>query len=227
MKRILFTLALPLGLALMVFNQTGCQPAAEPVANTNTPAVARETPPDTAAIEREISRMENDWPRVLKEKDVAAVGKVEADDIISVPPDGSLTTKAQDIKDIGEGNLTADSWEIMELKVTVLGADAAVANGRTVIKGGKYKAANGKAMDISGQYRFVDTFARRNGEWKLVAAAAVRMMNPVAVASPTPTPKASPAAAATPAARTTPATKPTPATKATPPPPPAKATPPA
>lgn len=220
MKRILFTLALPMGLALMAFNQTGCQPAAEPVANNNTPAVARETPPDTAAIEREILRIENDWPRVLKEKDVVAVGKVEADDLISVPPDGSLTTKAQDIKDIGEGNLTADSWEMMELKVTVLGADAAVASGRTVIKGGKYKAANGKVTNISGQYRFVDTFARRNGEWKLVAAAAVPVMNPVADATPSPTPKASPATAATPAPRTTPAaTKPTPATKAPPPPP--------
>ena len=233
MKRILSTLALPLGLALMAFNQTGCQPASEPVANTNTPAVARETPPDTAAIEREILRIENDWPRVLKEKDVAAVGKVEADDLVSVPPDGSLTTKAQDIKDIGEGNLTADSWEIMELKVTVLGADAAVASGRTVIKGGKYKAANGKVMNISGQYRFVDTFARRDGEWKLVAAAAVPVLNPVADATPSPTPKASPATAATPAAGTTPVPRSSPATSrpsprtSPPPPPPARATPPA
>ena len=230
MKRILFALALPLGLALMVFNQTGCQPAPEPTANTNTPAAARETPPDTAAIEREITRIENDWPRVLKEKDIAAAGKIEADDMISVPPDGSLTTKAQDIKDIGEGNLTADSWEIVELKVTVLGADAAVASGRTVIKGGKYKAANGKVTNISGQYRFVDTFGRRNGEWKLVASAAVPVMNPVADATPSPTPKGTPAAAAvvTPAPKTTPAApKPTPATKAPPPPPPAKASPPA
>src|SRR5687767_11953272 len=229
MKRILFTLALPLGLAVMAFNQTGCQPAAEPVANTNTPAVARETPPDTAAIEREITRIENDWPRVLKEKDVEAARKVEADDLISVPPDGSLTTKEQDLKDIGDGNMTAESWEVKDLKVTVLGADAAVASGRAVIKGGKYKQATGRVVNISGQYRFVDTFARRNGEWKLVAAAVVPVMNPVADPTPTPTPKASPttpATAATPAPRTTPATtRPSPAPRTSPPPPPPAATP--
>lgn len=226
MKRILFTLALPLGVALMAFNQTGCQPAAEPVATTNTPAVARETPPDTAAIEREILRIENDWPRVLKERDVEAVRRVEADDLISIPPDGSLTTKEQDLKDIGDGNLTADSWEVMDLKVKVLGPDAAVASGRAVIKGGKYKAANGRITNISGQYRFVDTFARRNGEWKIVAAAAVPVMNPVADPTPTPTPRSSPATAATPAVKPSPAvTKPTPATKAPPPPPVPVATP--
>lgn len=230
MKRILFTLALPLGLALMAFNQTGCQPAAEPVANTNTPAVARETPPDTAAIEREILRIENDWPRVLKEKDVEAARKVEADDLISIPPDGSLTTKEQDLKDIGEGNMTADSWELMDLKVMVLGADAAVASGRAVIKGGKYKAANGRVMNISGQYRFVDTFARRNGEWKLVAAAVVPVMNPVADPTPSPAARATPGTTASPAAaatpRTSPATsRPSPATRTSPPPPPPAATP--
>ena len=237
MKRILFTLALPLGLAVMAFNQTGCQPAAEPVANTNTPAVARETPPDTAAIEREITRIENDWPRVLREKDVEAARKIEADDLISVPPDGSLTTKEQDLKDIGEGNLTADSWEVKDLKVIVLGADAAVASGRAVIKGGKYKQATGRIMNISGQYRFVDTFARRNGEWKLVAAAVVPVMNPVADPTPSPTPRASPGTAATPAPaagttpapRTSPATsRPSPATRTSPPPPPSpRASPPA
>ena len=208
MKRILFTLGLPL-VALMVFSQTGCQPAGEPA--NNAPASSpRETPPDPAAITVEITRIENDWPRVMKEHDTAAVQKVEADDIVSVPPDGSVTTKAQDLKDIGEGNLSADSWELADLKVTVLDANAAVASGRSIIKGGKYKTSNGKSMDISGEYRFVDTFARRNGEWKLVASAAVKVMNPTPAASPagkaSPTPRASPAlTTASPAAKASPA----------------------
>ena len=206
MKRILFTLGLPL-VALMVFSQTGCQPAGEPA--NNAPAGApKETPPDTAAITADITRIENDWPRVMKEHDAAAVQKVEADDIVSVPPDGSVTTKAQDLKDIGEGNLSADSWEVADLKVTVLDANAAVASGSSVIKGGKYKTSDGKSMDISGQYRFVDTFARRNGDWKLVASAAVKVMNPTPAASPgakaSPTPKA-PATTASPAANASPA----------------------
>ena len=215
MKRILFTVGLPV-VALMVFIQTGCQPAGEPA--NNTPASApRETPPDTAAITAELTRIENDWPRVMKEHDTEAVRKVEADDIVSVPPDGSLTTKEQDLKDIEAGNLSADTWQVAELKVTVLDANAAVASGRSVIKGGKYKTSDGKSMDISGEYRFVDTFARRDGAWKLVASAAVKVMNPTPAASPaakaSPTPKASPAiTTASPAAKASPAiAKPSPA----------------
>ena len=208
MKRILFTIGLPV-VALMVFIQTGCQPAGEPAAN-NAPATApKETPPDTAAITAELTRIENDWPRALKERDAAAVGKVEADDYMAVVPDGSVSTRDQDIKDMEAGNLSADSWEIADLKVTVLDANAAVASGRSVIKGGKYKASDGKSMDISGEYRFVDTFARRNNEWKLVASAAVKVMNPTPAASPakaSPTPKASPAVTtASPAAKASPA----------------------
>ena len=212
MKRILITLALPLAVALVAFSQIGCQPAPEPAAN-NAPAVARETPPDVAAITAELTRIENDWPRVIKERDIEAIRKVEADDYFGVVPDGSVSNKEMDIKDATAGNMTADVAEVHDIKVTVLDADAAIASGRTVLKGGKYKMPDGKSMDISGEYRFVDTFARRNGEWKLVASAAVKIMNPGPAASPTP--KASPAtAAATPAAKAA-----TPAVKSPPPPP--------
>ncbi|MFN2491832.1 MAG: DUF4440 domain-containing protein [Pyrinomonadaceae bacterium] len=205
--------------SLVLFS--GCQPAAEntntaaPVANTNT----RETV-DTASIETELLRIENDWPRVLKEKDVSAVTRVEADDAVFVYPDGSVGGKSQDMKDIESGALTADSWEVADLKVTVLNNDAAIVSGRSVVKNGKYKAANGKTIDISGQYRFIDTFARRNGEWKLVAGASTPVREPVATgspaASPAPAAKASPAAGASPAERATPAPRATPATRATP-----------
>ncbi|MEA2205424.1 MAG: hypothetical protein QOE77_2200 [Blastocatellia bacterium] len=223
MKRIPLSLALSFAVALLGLTLTGCQPAAEP---TNTaPPVVRETPPDVAGISAEIMRIENDWPRVIKEKDVEAIRKVEADDYFGVVPDGTVSNKELDIKDATAGNMTAETAEVADIKVTILDNDAAVANGRTILKGAKYKMPDGKSMDISGEYRFVDTFARRNGEWKLVASAAVRVMNPSPAASPTP--KASPAAAAaTPATKATPAAaKPSPATKAVPPPPAPKTTP--
>jgi ketosteroid isomerase-like protein len=218
MKRILITLALPLALVLVAFSQMGCQPATEPATN-NPPPAARETPPDTAAITTELTRIENDWPRVVKEKDVEAIRKVEADDYMGVVPDGSVSTKTMDIEDATKGNMTVESIEVADIKVTVLDADAAVASGRTIIKGGKYKMPDGKSMDITGEYRFVDTFARRSGEWKLVASAAVRVMKPGPAASPTP--KASPAVTAA-----TPATKAaTPAVRSTPAPPTPRTTP--
>jgi hypothetical protein len=103
--------------------------------------------------------------------------------------------------------------ETADLKVNVLSADAATVSGRTIVTKGKYKTPDGKSIDISGQYRFIDTFAKRNGEWKLVAGASVPVRQPVAAASPTisPAAKASPATTASPAGNASPAKKAAPA----------------
>jgi hypothetical protein len=203
-----------LGLMVSLVLLSGCQKAAE---DTNRAAAAPSPTTetiDTAAIETELLRIENDWPRTIKEKDVEAVKRVEADDAVFVYPDGSVGDKTTDVKDMENGALSADSWEIMDLKVTVLNKDAAVVNGRSVVKNGKYKMPDGKSNDISGQYRFIDTFARRNGEWKLVAGASTKIGQPVATA--TPTVKPSPAMTPLPATTSAPAMRPSPAMTASP-----------
>jgi ketosteroid isomerase-like protein len=225
MKRYFSAAVLAMATALLVSSQFGC---ASPQ-NTNTSTVSTATPeptPDKAAIEAELTRIENDWPRIIKEHDAAAIRKMEADDAVFVYPDGSLGDKAQDIKDTESGALSADSWEVADLKVNVLDKDSAVVSGRSIVKGGKYKMPDGKVQDISGEYRWVDTFARRNGQWQVVAGAATPVpkgagpsatptpkVSPSPGASPAkavPSPKASPALKGTPAPKTSPAMKPAP-----------------
>jgi ketosteroid isomerase-like protein len=193
---------------------TGCQPAVE----TDRSARQSSSPEtvNTAAISAELMRIENDWPRVVREKDVAAVQRVEADDAMFVYPNGTLGNKAQDIQDMQTGALTADSWEVFDLRVNVLDADSAVVSGRSVVKNGKYKMPDGTSMDISGEYRFIDTFAKRNGEWKLVAGAGAKVMAPGPATLPSPSAKVSPAAAASPAAKASPAATASPARRASP-----------
>jgi ketosteroid isomerase-like protein len=184
-------------LALFAFAVAGC--TKQSVAPTNDTGPSRSASPtvDRGSIERELLRIENDWPRVLKEKDVEAVKRVEADDVVIVYPDGSTGGKDMDVKDIETGALSAESFEMADLKVNVLNADAAVVSGRSVVKNGKYKMPDGKTIDISGEYRFIDTFARRDGQWKLVAGASVPVRMPAGSASPSPSAaKASPSPSA-------------------------------
>ena len=61
------------------------------------------------------------------------------------------------------------------MNVRVHSDDAATITGRTTIKGGKYKGKDGKEMDISGAYNFIDTFIKRNGRWQVAASAAVKV----------------------------------------------------
>lgn len=218
-----------MGIGISVIGLSGCAAQSNvngPATNSNMAAAA--PTPDKAAIEAELTRIENDWPRIIKEHDGAAVQRVEADDIILVYPDGSLGSKQRDVEDIGSGALTADSWNVLELHVNVLDNDSAVVGLRTNVVNGKYKMPNGKSQNVSGQFRFVDTFARRNGQWQLVGSVGVPIISPssTATASPAESPatKPSPAAKALPAEspmmkpspKASPTTRPSPRRAATP-----------
>jgi ketosteroid isomerase-like protein len=174
-------------------------------ANANM-AVAEATP-DKAAIEAEITRIENDWPRIIKEHDVTAIRRMEADDAVFVYPDGATGGKDQDIKDIESGALSADSWEVSDVTIKVLDKDSAIATARSVVKGGKYKTPEGKTNDISGEYRSVDTFVRRNEQWQLIGSATVPVRGPSSAAMSSPTPKASPSMKPSPTAKMSPGMK--------------------
>ena len=218
MKRFLSIVIVSLAGALLLA-QFGCATAPDsPSANAN--LATPEPAPDTAEIEKELLRIENDWPRIIKEHDGQAVRRLNADDVYLLSWDGSVTGKEDDAKFIESGALSADSVTVNDVKVKVLDKDAAVVTGMLEITKGKIKTPD-ETVDVSGQYRFVDTFARRNKEWKLVASSSVKVKNPVAITSPTP--KASPASSATPAMKPTPGAKPTPINRATPGPKPSPA----
>jgi hypothetical protein len=108
------------------------------------------------------------------------------------------------MNDIRTGAMSADSWEVRDMKVTVINKDAAFITGRSIVKGGKTKTPEGKTIDISGEYRWIDTFARRNGQWKLVASIGTPILAPSTGPAASPTVKASPMAAASPLVKPSP-----------------------
>jgi len=194
--------------------------------NTNA-AATQQTTPDNAAIEAELTKIEHDWPRILKERDGAAVRKLEADDILLVYPDGSDGNREEDVKDIESGALSEDPQEISDITVKVLDNDSAIVRVRTTVKGDRYKIMDGNCQVIIHEFRSVDTFARRNGQWQMVASVTVPVRNPSPTASTSPTPKPSLSVRPSPVVRASPLAKPSPAMKpaAKPSPPKAIATP--
>ena len=64
--------------------------------------------------------------------------------------------------DIKSGALVIESTVISDMKVRVFG-ESAVATYTTTDKG------KSKGRDISGRYRWTDTFVRRGGKWQIVA----------------------------------------------------------
>ena len=173
--------ALVLFVILMGMVLTGCQQATSET-NRNA-AVATATPAkerfDPAAIEAEILKLEREWMDAPRTKNGEAVRRVVADDAVLVYPDGSVATKADEVRTVEAGDVTMDSFESLESKVTVIDADAAFISGRSSIKNGKYKDPNTKkTIDISGEYRFLDVYAKRDGKWQVVASQATRIPPP-------------------------------------------------
>ena len=173
--------ALALALSFVAFILAGCQSPAPETNRNATVAAAIPTPErfDSAAITTELIRLERQWAEATKTKNAALVRDVLADDAVLVYPDGNIASKADEIKTIEAGTITTETFETLEPKVTVLNADTAFIMGRSILKNATYKDPNQKrGLNISGEYRFLDVYARRNGKWQAVASHVVKIAAP-------------------------------------------------
>jgi len=132
------------------------------------PKTKTEAASATGSVEDQIKKREQDWAQATMKEGAAAVDQFEADDIISTDPGGRVTDKAQDKQDLSSGDLKFQSMEVSDLKVHVYG-NTAVATGANTLKG------TYKGQDISGTYRFTDTWVKRNGKWQAVASQATKV----------------------------------------------------
>src|SRR6202162_5131569 len=117
----------------------------------------------TSSVEDQIKKYEQNWAQATVKEGAAAVDQYEADDIITTDPSGRVTDKAQDKLDLGSGDFKFQSEELSAMKVHIYD-NTAVAAGTNTLKG------TYKGQDISGKYRFTDTWVKRNGKWQVVAS---------------------------------------------------------
>ena len=120
-------------------------------------------PAANASVEKELIKLENDWNNAVVKRDVAALARLLADDYTGIDSeDGTIKTKAQGLAELKSGEdvttfAVGDEW-----KVRVYG-DAAVVFSRETVK------EQYKGKDVSGQYRLIDTWIRKDGRWQCVA----------------------------------------------------------
>jgi hypothetical protein len=187
-----------------------CKPPAETI-NRQSAVITNVAPPvDPVAVEKELIRLERGWSDAAKNHDANAAGQILADDIFLTYPDGTTGTKADELRVISSGAMSVDSTDLLDTKVTVLNPESAFITGRSIIKNGKYKEQNTKAIDISGEYRFTDLYVKRNGKWQALASQTTKIENPTSSASPSKAPakSSSPSPSPTPSVLPSPKTTP-------------------
>ena len=113
-----------------------------------------------AGAEAELKTLEQQWLDAYEKADTAFLKTVEADDWSLVDSDGTVMTKAQDIKELGDKTFVCKSASMSDAKVNMMGENYAYVIG-IVKMSGTYK---GKDFDES--FRAVDVFEKKNGKWQ-------------------------------------------------------------
>jgi len=115
------------------------------------------------APDAEIVALESELRSAQLAGDVNVLDKLIADELLFTGPDGSVSTKAQDIAAHRSGAVRFRAHEPEELRIRRVGADVAVTalRARLVVEVGGTLSA--------GVYRYTRVWAReRGGEWRVV-----------------------------------------------------------
>jgi hypothetical protein len=112
-------------------------------------------------VEATVKKIEQELIDTLVKSDTSAFEKYLTSDYLGIGPDGVTQNKSQLLADIKSGTLKLESSNLSDMKVQVTGADMAVVVYRTDDKG------TYKGKDITGQYRWLDVFVKRDGKWQI------------------------------------------------------------
>ena len=118
--------------------------------------------------EQELLKLEQQWGDALIKPDLTFLDRILAEDYLFTSPLGEVLTKTQMLAELKSGEDIVSSVVNHEMKVRVYG-DAAVVNGHSTYK------EKVKGVDISGEYRWSDTWIKKDGRWQCVADHASRV----------------------------------------------------
>ena|SRR5687768_14863512 len=116
------------------------------------------------SADAELKAIEQQWLDAYIKGDAAFIKGVEADDYTIVEPDGSVSTKADDVKAVTDKKFVLKTATMSDFKCRMLGDNHAVVTAAIKITG------TDDGEDISGDYRAMDVFEKKDGKWLAVAA---------------------------------------------------------
>ena len=154
MKRILGIMTL----AVAAISFSSCATTGQKSAST---AAAAASPTENVA--QAITKLERDWADVTVKGDLAATGRIVADDWIGTSWNGETQPKAQIMEELKTGAYKPSSINVDNIKVRTFG-DVAVAT-LTQTEKSQYKG-----KDSSGRYLYTDVWVKRNGKWQVVSS---------------------------------------------------------
>jgi ketosteroid isomerase-like protein len=117
-----------------------------------------------ASAEAELKKIEQDWLDAYIKSNAEYIKGIEAEDYSVVEPDGTVTSKVDDIKSVTEKKFVLKTATLSDFKCRMLGDNAAVVTAMLKLTG------TDSGEDISGDFRGIDVFEKKDGKWQSVAS---------------------------------------------------------
>ena len=127
----------------------------------STTALAKEKGDRAQTLKATLKKIEQELNDSILKSDPSAFEKYLTSDYLGIGPDGVTQNKSELLADIKSGTLKLESSTMSDMKVQVAGHDMAVVAYRSTDKG------TYKGKDVTGEYRWLDVFVKRDGKWQI------------------------------------------------------------
>jgi ketosteroid isomerase-like protein len=116
-----------------------------------------------ASADAELKAIEQQWLDAYMKGDASFLKNIEAEDYTIVEPDGTVTTKAEDMKSVTDKKFVLKTATMSDFKCRMLGDNNAVVTMALKMSG------SNEGNEFSGDYRAMDVFEKKDGKWIAVA----------------------------------------------------------
>lgn len=119
---------------------------------------------DRKLMEQQVLKMGQEYVRLIKNNDAAAIENLLADEYQYTDKDGKIKNRAEDLASYKENRGKLEIFEISDQKVNVLGNNSAVETGIV-----KFKGTDKDGKPFAGSERYTTTWVWRDGRWQIIA----------------------------------------------------------
>jgi len=126
------------------------------------PAVAQTSSSDANDV-KTLEKLNEDWIHSYPGKDTATLGRIFADDLIMITPNGAKLSKKECIANLASQRQQIASTKVDKVQVRLLGNIGLVMAEASFIS-----LDNGK--EVPGRTNYLDVYEKRNGRWVAIAA---------------------------------------------------------
>ena len=117
-----------------------------------------------AGADAELKALSQQWLDAYTKGDPSFLKSTLAEDYTIIEPDGTVSTKADDIKSVTDKKFVLKSAALSDFKCRMIGDNTAIATATLKLSGTE------DGEEFSGDYRGMDVWEKKDGKWMAVAS---------------------------------------------------------